>query len=300
MPRWTIDSPRTLDLTDVAALRVRVISGSVAILASQDAPSLDVASLTGQPLLVTHEAGILTITYEDLQWDGLLGWLHPQRHTADVTVTVPGDCPAQVGVVNASAIVSGISANISAKSVSGDITLDGVIGNVDAKTVSGDLEARGLDGEIAFNSVSGGLTLAGGTVRQLAAKTVSGQVTADVDLSDGGGLKVNTVSGDVAVRVPASASARVSLKSASGRVRSSFDQMSASTGSGPATMSATIGSGSADLSLTSMTGDVTLLARPDAPASGQPPADGQAQAGQAQAGQDEAAAPTATGPGEQR
>jgi hypothetical protein len=76
-------------------------------------------------------------------------------------------------------------------------------------------------------------------------------------------------------------------------VRSSFDQMSASPGSGPAVMSATIGSGSADLSLTSMTGDVTLLARHDAPASGQPPADGQAQAGQA-------AAPTATGPGEQR
>jgi len=267
MPRWTIDSPRTLDLGDVAALRVRVVSGSVAILASQDPPSLDVASLAGQPLLVTHEAGILTITYEDLQWDKLLGWLRPQRHSADVTVTVPGDCPTQVGVVNASAIVSGISAKISAKSVSGDITLDGVIGSVDAKTVSGDLEARDIDGEIAFNSVSGDLTLAGGEVSNLAAKTVSGQVTADIDLRDGGGLKVSTVSGDVAVRVPASASARVDLRSTSGRVRSSFDGMVLGSGPGPRVMSATIGSGSANLSVTSMTGDVTLLARPgDAPA----------------------------------
>ena len=262
MPRWTIDSPRTIDLGDVAALRVRVISGSVAILGSQDEPSLDVSSLAGQPLLVTHEAGILTITYEDLQWDGLLGWLRPQRHSADVTVTVPGGCPTQVGVVNASAIVSGISANISAKSVSGDITLDGVIGSVDAKTVSGDLEARGIDGEIAFNSVSGDLTLAGGAVRHLDAKTVSGRVTADIDLHDDGGLKVATVSGDVAVRVPASASARVDLRSTSGRVRSGFDGMCASPGPGPAAMSATIGSGSANLSVTSMTGDVTLLARP--------------------------------------
>ena len=98
MPRWTIDSPRTLDLGDVAALRVRVISGSVAILATDDEPSLDVSSLAGQPLLVTHEAGILTITYEDLQWDGLLGWLRPQRHSADVTITVPGGCPTQLGV----------------------------------------------------------------------------------------------------------------------------------------------------------------------------------------------------------
>lgn len=273
MTRWTIDSPRTLELPGVAALKVRVVSGSVAILASQDAPSLDVASLTGQPLLVTHEAGILTITYEDLQWDGLKGWLHPQRHSADVTVTVPAGCPTQLGVVNASAIVSGISASISAKSVSGDITLDGVTGNVDAKTVSGDVEARGVDGEVAFNSVSGGLTLAGGAVSKLAAKTVSGQVTADIELRDGGGLKVSTVSGDVAVRVPASASARVDLKSASGRVRSSFDGMFRPAPSrGPTVMSATIGSGSANLTVSSMTGDVTLLARAEPPAPGEKPA----------------------------
>src|SRR5258708_39059822 len=179
MPRWTIDSPRTLELGDVAALKVRVISGSVAILATEDEPSLDVSSLAGQPLLVTHEAGILTITYEDLRWDGLLSWLRPQRHSADVTVTVPGGCPTQLGVGNASAIVSGISANISAKSVSGDITLDGGIGNVDAKTVSGDLEARGIDGGLAFNSVSGDLTLAGGAVGHLDPRTFSGRVPAD-------------------------------------------------------------------------------------------------------------------------
>jgi len=277
MPRWTIDSPTTIDLPGVAALKVRGVSGSVAILGSEDAPSLDVASLTGQPLLVTHEAGILTITYEDLQWDGLKGWLHPQRHSADVTVTVPAGCPTQLGVVNASAIVSGISASISAKSVSGDITLDGVTGSVDAKTVSGDLEARGIDGEVAFNSVSGGLTLAGGVVGRLAAKTVSGQVTADIDLRDHAGLKVTTVSGDVAVRVPASASARVDLKSTSGRVRSGFDGMSARPGPsrGPTVLSATIGSGSADLTLTSMTGDVTLLARAESPVPTEPQGDPQ-------------------------
>jgi len=263
MPRWTIDSPRTLDLGDVAALRVRVISGSVAILATEDEPSLDVSSLAGQPLLVTHEAGILTVTYEDLQWDGVLGWLRPQRHSADVTITVPGACPTQLGVVNASAIVSGISAKISAKSVSGDITLDGVIGSVDAKTVSGDLEGRDIDGEIAFNSVSGDLTLAGGRLGHLDARTVSGRVTADIDLRDGSGVRVTTVSGDVAVRLPACASARVDLKSTSGRVHSGFDGMSRSSGPGPAVMSATIGSGSANLSVTSMTGDVTLLARPE-------------------------------------
>jgi hypothetical protein len=262
MPRWTIDAPRTVDLGDVAVLRVRLVSGSVAVLASQDTPTLDVASLNGQPLLVTHEAGIVTITYEDLRLDGLRGWLHPQRHSAEVTVTVPAACPTQVGVVNADAIVSGISAKMGAKSVSGHITLDGVIGNLDAKTVSGNLEARGIDGDLAFNSFSGDLTLAGGTVTQLNARTVSGRVTADVDLRDGGGLRVSTVSGDVAVRVPASCSARVQLRSTSGRVCSNFDGMGAAhDGRGPSFVNATIGSGSASLSVTSKTGDVTLLRR---------------------------------------
>ena len=273
MPRWTIDSPRTLDLPDIAAFRVRVVSGSVAILASQDPPSLDVASLTGQPLLVTHEAGILTITYEDLQPGGLLGWLHPHKHSADITIMVPAGCPTTVGVVNASTILSGISAKISAKSVSGDITLDGVTGSVDAKTVSGDVEARGLDGDLAFNSVSGDLTLVGGAVRRLAARTVSGQVTADIDVPEGGELKVSTVSGQVAARVPASASARVDLRSASGRLRSGFDAMSSAPGAGPGAMSGTLGSGSATISLTSMTGDVTLLARAGDPQSGAPEAE---------------------------
>jgi hypothetical protein len=304
MPRWTINSPRTLDLGDVAALKVRVISGSVAILASEDEPSLDVSSLAGQPLLVTHEAGILTITYEDLQPGGLLGWLRPQRHSADVTITVPGGCPTQVGVVNASAIVSGISAKVSAKSVSGDITLDGVTGSVDAKTVSGDLEARGIEGEIAFNSLSGDLTLAGGALGHLDARTVSGRVTADIDLRDGGGVRVSTVSGDVAVRLPACASARVDLRSTSGRLHSGFDGLSRSPGPGPAAMSATIGSGSANLSVTSMTGDVTLLARPE-PAAADQPAPGQARSPEQAADPDhesaaEPAAATTEGLGDAR
>ena len=48
--------------------------GSVAVLSTDDKPRPDVSGLAGQPLLVKHEAGILTITYPDLTWDGTLGW----------------------------------------------------------------------------------------------------------------------------------------------------------------------------------------------------------------------------------
>ena len=261
MPQWTVDSPTTLEFDGVAALRVRVISGSVAVLSTDDQPRLDVAGLTGQPLLVKHEAGILTITYPDLTWDGLLGWLHPQRHSAAITIMVPRDCPTQLGVVSASAVVSGISASTSVKSVSGKITLDGVTGAVDANTVSGDVEAQGLDGRVGFNSVSGDLTVADGAVERLEAKTVSGRVTADIDLNDGGAVRVATVSGEVAIRLPAKASTQVDLRSTAGRVQSEFGGLTASRSPGVTLLTGTLGAGSGRLSVTTMSGRVTLLER---------------------------------------
>jgi hypothetical protein len=259
MARWTVDAPQTMDFDDVVALRVRLISGTVAVLSTGERPCLDIGRLTGQPLLVSHEAGILTITYEDLSWDGLLGWLRPAHHEAAITVTVPKDCPTQVGVVNASAVVAGISARTSLKSVSGRITLDGVTGAVDADTVSGDVEAQGLDGRVGFKSVSGDLTVADGSVERLEAKTVSGRVTADIDLASGGAVRVATLSGDVTIRLPASASTEVDLRSTTGRVQSDFGGLQATRSPGARSLTGALGSGSGRVSVTTMSGQVTLL-----------------------------------------
>jgi DUF4097 and DUF4098 domain-containing protein YvlB len=182
---------------------------------------------------------------------------------------VPRECPTQLGVVNASAVVSGINASTSVKSVSGKITLDGVTGAVDASTLSGDVEAQGLDGEVGFNSVSGDLTVADGMVEKLDAKTVSGRVTADVDLNDGGAMRVGTISGEVAIRLPSEASTRVELRSTTGRVQCEFGGLTPSRGPGMTTLSGTLGSGAGRLQITTVSGRVTLLERNhnDAPSS---------------------------------
>ena len=264
MPRWTVDTPTTVNFDGVAALRVRLISGAVAVLAADEAagkPSVDVAAVSGQPLLITHEAGILTVTYEDMTWEGLIGWLRPQRHTATVTITVPRDCPVQVGVVNASAVVSGMSARTSVKSVSGEITLDGITGDIDASTVSGDLEAQGVDGGIRFKTLSGDLTVADALLGQLDAKTVSGRVTADFELAPAGSLQAATVSGDVALRVPGGTGARIDLRSASGRVDTAFEDLITTRNPGPASVTGTLGAADGTLSVNTVSGSVALLRR---------------------------------------
>lgn len=266
MSRWTIDTPTALDFDGVVALRVRMVGGSVAVLAADGRPRLEVTDVSGQPLLVSHEAGILTVSYEDLTWDGLLGWLRPQRHSANLTVMVAKDCPVQLGVVGATAVVSGLSARAALKSVSGDMTLDGVTGQVDANTVSGSLEARGLAGEVAFRSVSGDLTLAGGCVARLESKTVSGRVTADVELAPAGRMRVSTLSGGVALRLPAGTGAEAELRSASGRMHSDFSSLAAGHVPGSKTLTGTLGDGSGKLSVSTMSGDVTILQRSPGPA----------------------------------
>ena len=263
MAQWTIEAPTSLDFDDVTGLRVRLISGSVAVLATDGKPSLDVASVTGDPLDVTYEDGVLTISHENLTWEGLLKWLRPQRPAAAVTVTVPRTCPTQLGVVSASAVMSGISAKASVKSVSGGITLDGMTGDVDAHTVSAALEAQGINGKLNFNTVSGDLTLADGWLESLDANAVSGDVTADIDLDPLGGMHVTTVSGEVTVRLPAEADAQVNLHSMSGDVRSEFSELRKLSAPASHSVSGSLGAGSGHVSVSTVSGRVMLLRRAD-------------------------------------
>jgi len=243
MARWSIEAPTSLEFADVTRLRVRLIAGTVAVLATDGKASLDVTNVSGDPLDVTYEDGVLSITHENLTWEGLLKWLRPQRPSATVTVTVPRTCPTQLGVVSATAVLSGISAGASVKSVSGEITLDGLTGDVDAHTVSAALEAQGLNGKLNFNTVSGDLALADGWLERLDVNSVSGDVTADIDLD------------------PAETDAQVHLHSMSGEVRSEFAELRSMSAPASRTVSGSLGAGSGHVSVNTMSGRVMLLRR---------------------------------------
>jgi hypothetical protein len=261
MSRWIVDAPQRLDFDRVDALNVHLASGTVAVLASDDAPSVVVTELTGRPLQVSLENRALTIGYESLTWDGLLGFLKPRRDQVAVTITIPAECPSRIGVLSASAVVSGLRSGAAVKSLSGDITLDGVTGDVDAETLSGEIAARDVDGAIRFKSMSGGLTLAGGLLNSLEANTMSGQLTADVALDGSGSVHVSTMSGEVTLRLPADSDAQVHLQSTSGAVKTEFDSLRTARGPASHTVSGNVGAGTGHVSVTSMSGAVTLLRR---------------------------------------
>lgn len=294
MTRWTVAAPTALDFDEVTKLNVRLIGGTVAVLASGDQPGLAVTELSGRPLQVTHENGALTVSYDSLSWEGLLGLLprledaldalgpevavpsqatpvnlegllgllKPRKDSATVTITVPADCPVKVGVLSASAVVAGLHAGAVVRGMSGDITLDGVSGDISAETMSGEVAGCGLDGTIQLKSMSGGLTLADAAVDSLMMHTMSGPITADVALRSRGSessVHVNTMSGEVTLRLPADSDASVHLHSGSGRVSTEFETLRAVKVPASHTLSGNVGAGTGHVFVTTISGAVTLL-----------------------------------------
>ena len=205
MARWTVDAPTALDFDDVTALNVRLIAGTVAVLASDDRPSVVVSELSGRPLQVSHEDGVLTVAYESLSWEGLLGFLKPRKDSVAVTITVPADCPIQFGVLSASAIVSGLRRGRVGQGMSGDITLGRRHrGRGRGDDVPASSRPATSTGRSSFKSMSGGLTLAGGWLDSLDGehdeRAGHGRLRAP---RRGGNVHVSTMSGDVTLRLPA-------------------------------------------------------------------------------------------------
>lgn len=261
MARWRIEEPTELNLDEVEAAKISLVGGHVAVLATDGTPRLEVTAIREPPLFVTYEGGRLTVAYEDGPWDGLMRWVHCSRRAATVTLAVPRDCRIDLGVVSAGALVAGIEATTSIRTVSGDVTLDGLTEKVDVHTVSGDVEAQALGGVMGFDSVSGDVTVSSRPCHQLRAKTVSGKVVTDLDLVPGATATLSSMSGDITVRLPRTAGATVDLRSVSGRVGAAFPGLTRARHPGSRVTRGSLGDGSGALAATTVSGDIALLRR---------------------------------------
>ncbi len=268
MSEWSVAEPRKLTFDEsVSRLHVRIVNGTVNVVGTDEGSArLEVSEIEGPPLIVTHEDGALTVAYEDLPWKGFLKWLDRKgwRRSAVVSLAVPTGTRVEVGAVSAAAVVSGLDGPAEVKGVSGDTTLVSLAGPVRADTVSGNVEAQALTGDLRFNSVSGDLTVveAGSSVR---ADSVSGSMI--VDLEPAGGptdVSLNSVSGEIAIRLPQPADAQVEANTASGAVSSAFEDLRVGGQWGAKRITGRLGAGNGRLKATTVSGSIALLRRPAA------------------------------------
>ncbi|MEV5545268.1 DUF4097 family beta strand repeat-containing protein [Streptomyces sp. NPDC052309] len=266
MSEWSVAEPGKLTFDEpVSELQVRIVNGTVNVVGTDETSArLEVSEIEGPPLIVTHEDGTLTVAYEDLPWKGFLKWLdrHSWRRSAVVSLAVPARTRVEVGVVGASAVISGIAGRAEVKGVSGDTTLVSLAGPVRADTVSGSVEAQALTGDLRFHSVSGDLTVveAGSSVR---ADSVSGSMIVDLDTAGGPtDIGLNSVSGEIAIRLPHPADAEVEANTASGTVSSAFEDLRVTGQWGTKRITGRLGAGNGRLKATTVSGSIALLRRP--------------------------------------
>ncbi|MFC8455168.1 DUF4097 domain-containing protein [Kitasatospora sp. NPDC057223] len=276
MSQWTISEPDRITIDEtVGALHVRIIDGAVNVVAAEGPARLEVTELEGDPLQVTLEDGVLTVTYKNLSWaelgesvkslqsvKELFSSLRRKRR-AVVSLAVPAGSEVRIGSVSADATVSGVAGRVAVHGASGATTLVGLSGRTEANSVSGDVDVQSVSGELKVKTVSGGLTVVAGTADKVSANSVSGAVTLDLDVATPTEIKVNTVSGAVGVRLPSLADAKVEAGTSSGDVSSTFEQLKVSGTWGAKKLSGQLGSGKGSLQVTTVSGAVTVLHRPD-------------------------------------
>ncbi|WP_149184366.1 DUF4097 family beta strand repeat-containing protein [Streptomyces sp. TRM49041] len=268
MPEWSVTEPMKLTLDDpVTTLRVRIVDGAVNVVGTDEgAARLEVSELHGPPLAVTHEGGTLTVAYEDLARKGFLSGLLPNARNrgAVISLAVPADASVEVEAVGAGAMVSGIRGRTGVRGVSGGVTLVGLSGPVRAETVSGGLEAQAVTGGLRFRSVSGDLTVVEGSGTSVRAESVSGDMVVDVGpAGDPTDIRVTTVSGEIAIRLPHRTDARVEANTTSGAVSNAFDTLRVGGTWGAKQITGTLGAGTGTLEATTLSGAIALLRRPE-------------------------------------
>lgn len=265
---------RIIDVEGIRRLKVGLAGGQVDII-GHDEPGtrVEVHGVTVKDLRIEVTGDELEIDHPQLRWDNFLevfrnfGSGGPR---AEISVAVPRSVALTLGVVSANALVAGLANEARVNTVSGDVLVDGLTGDLTANAVSGDVQARALNGAFSANTVSGDVTVSG-WIHRANVDSVGGTTMIDAEGAIDA-VAVNTVSGNVTVRLDEGLPANYVTRSASGRIV--IDGTVRSSG-GPSNVNASIGelSGSfADVRANTVSGEITVLRRPGGQTSDTPAA----------------------------
>jgi hypothetical protein len=271
MQSWTIHEPQTIALASddgVTSININLAAGRLSVVGTDGPPRVEISRIASAPLHVDLTDGVLTVRNEGIApWPGFLAaiwwWIHSaRRFAADVSIAVPYETVCRLWVGVGSLVASTVHADVVADCVSGRMTLLGLDGTIRGKVVSGPIEALGCAGAITLETVSGEITLADSAASRVNAKTVSGSLTADLDNAPyDSQIHLETISGEITIRVREDSDLAVRLSAVGGRVTSDFPEFAVDrTWSG--SISGTLGTGAGMLNAGAVNGNITLLRRP--------------------------------------
>lgn len=276
------DTPIHLEHAATPTARVSIgnVAGDVRVTA-WDRPSVQVGGQLGDgsaPLAITGSNGDLSIKVQAKGGGGWLDWGN-SRHMEPTTldVRVPRGATLDVRVVSAPLAVDGLDGgritvnsvsgrvrinartpSLDVESVSGNIELAGQADKAKLQTVSGDILAPVLGREAALETISGRIQASGGPWRTFKASTVSGSVQAAGGIAPGGELRIDSMSGDLQLQLPAGSSASVHAESFSGDLRSDVGRVQRAEHGPGSSLDARIGDGDGSIKLETFSGNLRI------------------------------------------
>lgn len=262
--KWLIQPGETkiIDVELVRSLKVGLLGGQIDVI-GHDEPGarVEVHSVGGRDLKISLDGDHLEIDHPQLRWDNFIEVFQSMRSNAkaDVSVLVPRDVALKLGIVSASALISGLRTDAKLSTVSGDIVIDGVEGNLELNSVSGEVSARDHRGRVTARTVSGDVTVSG-DIPKFSSDGVSGNVMVDITATVDE-ISTNSVSGDVTIRIPDTLGARYRVNTVSGRLQLDNALVSSMPGKGYSGTTGSLDGTWADISGKSVSGNVSVLRR---------------------------------------
>lgn len=188
-------------------------------------------------------------------------WMAVEVSGVETDLSVEGcKCTVNAETVRGEVTVRGGEGNVSVQSVEGSVTVTDVNGRVEAQSVNESVTVERVTGDLAVQTVNGDVSLVAIKSGSVEASTVNGDITYDGTIQNGGRYELSTHQGDVAITMPESANATVSVNTFNGTFESDYP-VTLSGRNQRRKFSFTIGNGSARVDLESFGGDIRL-ARP--------------------------------------
>jgi DUF4097 and DUF4098 domain-containing protein YvlB len=202
---------------------------------------------------------------------------------AQLHVKIPRDSTLEVSAVSADVTTSGVQGVQHLNAVSGDVSAELAGSDLELKTVSGDVKLKGHGkparlrvtsvsgdvhlehgaGDLETSSVSGSLVISLDSAHSVRARTTSGDLRFEGQLTRDATFEASSVSGDMNVRAAAQGGFAYEITSFSGDISSCFGakpQKESEYGPG-SKLTGTRGEGAGHLRIKTMSGDVSLCDR---------------------------------------
>ncbi|HYG05489.1 MAG TPA: DUF4097 family beta strand repeat-containing protein [Stenotrophomonas sp.] len=209
--------------------------------------------------------------------------VYPQNgrnsHGTELELRVPRGAQLQAQTVSADLDVDDVDLErLQAQTVSGELRAQGKARESQLSTVSGGLQVQlatqrlrantvsgrlragqGARGDIGLETVSGSIGLEAGQLSRLRAETVSGDMDLGIAaLAPGGSVELQSVSGDIGVRLPRDISARLRVETFSGDIDSDAGEVERPRYGPGSSLDVRLGSGNGDVSIDSHSGGVRV------------------------------------------